>query len=280
MGAGMGQSREGVPGWAARLEAEPPLSAEVENELARRAQAGDARARDRLVTAHLRHALRYARKLSRYGMSITELTNEGVVGILEAVDRYDPDRGVRFATYAASWIRALTLERLVRQMSPIGHAGGAYRTKYWFALRRERAKLFQRGVPAAEIAAHIAERLGIGVGTARELLDDLDSKASPLDAWMDETERGGSHEGRVTCPEREATRREAQALVRERLDAIIEQLDVRERAVIERRVLADDPDSLAVLGREHGISRERMRQLEHRTMDKLRRRFAPLRELL
>lgn len=273
----MGEAAEGIPGWAARIEAEPALSAEAELELARRARDGDRSARDRLISAHLRDALRYARKLSRYGVSIAELTNEGVVGLLEAAKRYDPERGVRFSTYAASWIRALAMERLVRQMSPIGHAGGAYRTKYWFALRRERAKLMQRGLRGDELAQPIADRLGIGVDTARELLEDLDARAASLDVWADER---GSMPDDGPSPERLVSERERAAMVRVALTAVLARFDERERALLERRVLSDEPDSLAVLGREHGVSRERMRQLEQRAMEKLRRRFTELEHLL
>ena len=152
----MGVIVEGIPGWAARIESQPALSAEVELELARRTRAGDREARDRLLSANLRYALRYAKSLARYGVSVAELTNEGVIGLMEAVERFDPERGVRFATYAAGWIRALVLERLVRQKSPIGHAGGAFRTKYWFALRRERAKLLQRGISGDELTRCVA----------------------------------------------------------------------------------------------------------------------------
>ena len=274
----MGEATEGIPGWAARIEAEPALSAELELELARQARAGDGRARERLVAAHLRYALRYAKKLSRYGVSVAELTNEGVLGLLEAAERYDPERGVRFSTYAASWIRALALERLVRQMSPIGHAGGAYRTKYWFALRRERAKLMQLGLRGDELVRAVAERLGIGADTTRDLLLDLDARAGSVEAAAEE----GGHElaSNEVSPERMTSERERADLVQRRLAPLLARCDARERALILRRMMSDEPDSLAVLGREHGVSRERMRQLESRALKKLRRRFTNFEHLL
>ncbi len=275
----MGAAAEGIPGWAARIEAEPALSAEAELELARRARDGDRDARQRLIAAHLRDALRYAKKLSRYGVSIAELTNEGVLGLLEAAERYDPDRGVRFSTYAASWIRALALERLVRQMSPIGHAGGASRTQYWFALRRERAKLMQLGVRGEDLTRAIAKRIGVGIETARELLQDLDARAGTIEAAVDEGGRALSCDEK-SSPERMASDRERAAIVREHLDRVISRFDARERALIERRMMSDEPESLAMLGREHGVSRERMRQLEHRALEKLRRRFVELEHLI
>lgn len=267
----MGVIVEGIPGWAARIESQPALSAELELELARRTRAGDREARDRLLSANLRYALRYAKSLARYGVSVAELTNEGVIGLMEAVDRFDPERGVRFATYAAGWIRALVLERLVRQKSPIGHAGGAFRTKYWFALRRERAKLLQRGISGDELTRCVARRLGVSIATAAGLLGDLDTRTAspePLACPRD------------TSPERATTDREVSAIVRRRLREELARFDERERALIERRFMSDEPESLAVLGREHGVTRERMRQLEQRAIEKLRRGFVELRELV
>ncbi|MEM6963059.1 MAG: sigma-70 family RNA polymerase sigma factor, partial [Myxococcota bacterium] len=143
---------------AARLNAIPKLSVEEEYETARLARAGDKRARDRLVEANARHVVAVAVQHRRYGVPVEELISEGTIGLLKAADKYDPERGLRFITYASHWIRAYVLEHIVRTAAPIGAGTGPFKTKYYFRLRRERVRLAQAGHDRDEVVNILSER--------------------------------------------------------------------------------------------------------------------------
>lgn len=264
-GAAAALDELGVPGWRERVESESPLDAETERGLLIAARDGDRQARERLVCSQLPMVLHYALKLRRYGVPIAELASEGTLGLLEAVDRFDLSREVRFSTYASTWVRNFVLERVAAHRSPLGSAKGAFRTRYWFRLRRELARETAAGTPREVATERLAERLGISQRLVTEMMDHLGFRAaSPPE--------GGEWEVESPTPtpldELEAARR------RRRVAAAVERalstLSERERALVRERMMSDDPPSLAALGRVQGVSRERMRQIEVRARDRLR----------
>lgn len=269
----------GVPGWRERVADAPRLSAEEERELIRRAQAGDEAARDRLIRCNLRLVLGLSMKLRRYGVPIAELMSEGTLGLMEAVGRFDVSRELRFATYASSWVRAFVLQRLAAEMAPLGAARGAFRTKYWFALRRESARLANQGVDGRDRVRALAQRLGVSENKTEEMLSQLHQRCVPV---VDERRPEEDSSGTValTCdgplPDEQVARQRQQSRLEVAVAQALDLLKPRERELVRRRLMSDDPPSLADIGRSEGISRERARQLEVRSKEILRRRLRPV----
>ncbi|MFK7987806.1 MAG: sigma-70 family RNA polymerase sigma factor [Sandaracinaceae bacterium] len=256
----------GVPGWRERVESESSLDVETERALLVAAREGDRQARERLVCSQLPMVLHYALKLRRYGVPIAELASEGTLGLLEAVDRFDLSREVRFSTYASTWVRNFVLERVAAHRSPLGSAKGAFRTRYWFRLRRELARETAAGTPREVATGRLAERLGISRRLVTEMMDHLGFRAASP------PEGGGEWEVESPTPtpldELEAARRRRR--VAEAVERALSTLSERERALVRERMMSDDPPSLAALGRLQGVSRERMRQIEVRARERLR----------
>jgi RNA polymerase sigma-32 factor len=269
--------REGVPGWRQRVQDAERLDAETERGLVVAAQAGDALARRRLIEANLRLVLGLAMKLRRYGVPVAELMSEGTLGLCEALDRFDVERKLRFSTYAAAWVRAHVLQRLAAEMSPQGSARGAFRTKYWFLLRREKARLSTQGLSQDEMLAPLSARLGVSEAKVAEMLAHLRQRAVPVLDEREEDSPGAVLADAAPTPDEIASRRQHQAHLEEAVAAALDTLDDRDAELIRRRLMDDGP-SLAAFGREMGISRERVRQLEARSKARLRQRlkhFAP-----
>ena len=257
-----------------RVRAIPRLSREEEHDLAVKAAQGDREAAHRLVEANLRYAVAAALQYRRYGIPLWELIEEGNLGIMLAVRKFDPERGVRFVTYAGYWIRAYVLDLVVRSKTMVGAGSGALRSKVFFRLRRERAQIAAREPDPERRLELLAERFGIGVEKARNMLAQLDSRDLSLDASV---RPDGSLTILDTLRDESADQEtdfiasEHQSRIESQLSGALGSLDQRERYIVEQRILADEEVSLAELGRKLGISRERARQIEARAKRKLRK---------
>ncbi len=271
--------------YAATARSIPALSREEERELAHRVRdLGDRAAADRLIGANLRHVVAIAMSYRRYGVRVSELISEGNLGLMMAIRRYEPDRGVRFVTYAAYWVRAYILNFVIKSWSMVGGGSGPLRSKVFFKLRRERATV------AAIVGADerlsipmLAERMGTTVERTEELTRRLDARDVSLD--LPSTEGAGSSMvDALSDPDPSQEERlaseERQAYLHETLKESVSTLDARERYIVERRLMSDEDPSLADIGRALGVSRERARQLEERAKAKLRKYLAALGELL
>ena len=262
-----------------RARAIPVLSREAEHELALLSRAGDQEATHRLVEANLRYVIAVALQYRRYGMRLGDLISEGNLGLVTAVRKFDPERGTRFVTYAGYWIRAFVLESVVRSKTLVGAGSGPFRSKLFFRLRRERAKLSNLITDETERNERMAEIFETTPEKMRTLLGRLDARDVSLDApifdaagpsLVETLEQPG--EGQDMIYDRAQRRR----TLRGRLGSALGRLDQRERFIVERRLLDEDGMSLAALGRELGVSRERARQLEVRAKRKLREQLADL----
>ena len=262
-----------------RVKAIPRLDRDEEHRLAVRArEQGDGEAARRLIEANLRYVVAIAVSYRHYGVKIGDLVAEGNLGLMIALRKFDPERGTRFVTYAAHWIRALILDHIIRSWSLVGVGAGALRSKVFFRLRRERAKIMALTGSAAEAD----EKLAVEFRTTPEKIAAfglrLDAHDVSLDSPMREDGAGTlldsmaapqpSQEDRYLAEERQGTLHASVA------EAIVE-LDPRERYIVEARIMADAADelSLAEIGRKLGVSRERARQLEARAKEKLRKRL-------
>ncbi|PCJ61750.1 MAG: RNA polymerase factor sigma-32 [Rhodospirillaceae bacterium] len=255
----------------------PMLEREEEYMLAKRfAEHGDAEAAHRLVTSHLRLAAKIAKGYRGYGLPLADLISEGNVGIMQAVKRFDPERGFRLATYAMWWIRASIQEYILRSWSLVKMGTTAAQKKLFFNLRRLKGQLqaIDGGNLRPEIVAQIAQRLNVNEKDVIEMNGRMSgpdySLNAPLRAdsegeWMDWLEDESPNQESLFAEKEERTNR--QQLLRNAMTC----LNDRERHILTERQLRDDPPTLEVLSQEYGISRERVRQIEARAFAKIQK---------
>jgi len=266
------QSSASLDRYIQQVRAIPKLSREEEHKLALRAREGDQDAADRLVEANLRYVIAIGLQYRRYGVTLGDLIAEGSVGLVTAVRKFDPHRGTRFVTYAGYWIRAFVLEAVVRSSTMIGAGSGPFRSKLFFRLRRERARLSNLIADPEELIATLAAEFDTTSEKMTELLRRLDQREISLDAPAYHDSDATLVEmlpGTTEPQDAIVARRRRQSGIQMRLEGALSVLDDRERLIVEKRILSDDSASLASLGRELGVSRERARQLEARAKKKL-----------
>jgi RNA polymerase sigma-32 factor len=245
----------------------PILDVETERSLVKQLAEGSQRALQRLVTSHMRLVLSVAEKHTRQGVSIDDLVSEGSLGLVEAARRFDAERGTRFGTYAAWWVRAYIRRYALanRRMVPVPSTRNA--RKVLWALRRTEREITQReGRPASR--EEVAEALGVGpeeVGTVQSVLGGRDVAIGPMD---DGTIFEPAGDG--PTPEDNAADNETHQHNLQRVTQALARLSEREREVVRQRILEDDSMSLASLGESFGVSRERVRQIQQRAQTKLR----------
>lgn len=245
----------------------PFLSADQEAELVSQVAAGSPVALDRLLRAHMRLVLAMVNEFAaRAPGSRDELVSEGLLGLVEAARRFEPHRGTRFAAYAAWWIRAymrrfcLLNRRIVRAPST-----RAARLLLSNLPKLERRYLGHTGSrPDAET---IARTLGVDIESVREVQAAVSSHDVPCATGA----ASADLESDQPTPEALLAQADAERVIRQRVRGALEQLSGREREVMEKRHLEDQPHTLSEIGKDLGVSRERVRQLELRACDKLRR---------
>lgn len=257
----------------------PTLTREEELALARAWQKGDNDAGRQLLTANLRNVIPIALRYRRYGVPVGDLIAEGNAAMVRALARYEPERELRFATYANYWIRAEMLAHVLAHRSLVGGGRGQLRPKYFFRLRREYAQLTAR-LGEAEAKVALAAQWKLGSDELAVILERLERPDASLDAPLRNaagnlgdalSDDAASQEDQL---ERKRVNRQLSAAVK----SASAELDARERFILEHRLLAD-PEveySLVHIGREFGVSRERARQLEWRVKEKIKRHLAPL----
>jgi RNA polymerase sigma-32 factor len=273
----LGESGSTLSHYIARVQAIQPLSREDEYALACRVRdLGDDEAARQLVEANLRYVVAIALSYRRYGVRLADLVSEGNVGLMIALKKFDPDRGTRFVTYAAHWIRAYVLDHVIRAWSIVGVGAGPLRSKVFFRLRREKAKILASTSDTVEANERLAEKFGTTPEKITMLAHRLEARDVSLDAKVFDD---GAATVLDTLPSGGVSQEEAY-LGQERTTAIsacvreaVEKLDPRERFIVEVRMMADGQDelSLAEIGRRLGVSRERARQLEARAKQKIKR---------
>ena len=253
----------------------PMLEPEEEYMLAKRwREHEDAQAAHKLVTSHLRLVAKIAMGYRGYGLPVAELISEGNVGMMQAVKRFDPDRGFRLATYAMWWIRAAIQEYILHSWSLVKMGTTAAQKKLFFNLRRLKGQMqaIEEGDLAPETVKAIATKLEVPeddvVQMNRRLASPDHSLNAPLRAdsegeWQDWlVDEADTQE--VTLAEREQLK-QRRALLTEAMKSLNE----REKHILMERRLRDNPTTLEDLSQHYGISRERVRQIEVRAFEKL-----------
>ncbi len=256
----------------------PMLAKDEEFMLAKRwREHEDPAAAHRLVTSHLRLVAKIAMGYRGYGLPIGEVISEGNVGLMQAVKKFEPDKGFRLATYAMWWIRASIQEYILRSWSLVKMGTTAAQKKLFFNLRRAKSEIsaLEEGDMRPEHVSAIATKLGVldseVISMNRRLSGPDASLNAPLrsdseNEWQDwlEDKEQVSQETRLAEDEEKSQR---MGLLQE---AMVELTD-RERHILTERRLRDDPTTLETLASEYGVSRERVRQIEVRAFEKLQR---------
>ncbi len=253
------------------VERYPVLSAARERELAVAARAGDRAAADTLACCTLRYVVRMGIGLRGYGVSLADMVAEGNLGLLEAIPRFDPDRGLRLWTYARHYVRPRMLAFVMRHWSIVGMGTGALANKLFFSMPRERARIRAVHGETVDADGELAQRFGtsrsrvVSMATRVEHRDRSLSLASPS--------TGAPRAETLSCHRPDAETlvadRQQDAQLRAHVDSAMSKLDDRERLIAQRRWLDGDAVSLTELGAQLGVSRERVRQLEARVRGKL-----------
>jgi RNA polymerase sigma-32 factor len=237
---------------------------------------GDRDAAHRLVTSHLRLVAKIAMGYRGYGLPISEVISEGNVGLMQAIKRFEPDKGFRLATYAMWWIRAAIQEYILRSWSLVKMGTTANQKKLFFNLRKAKSRIsaLEDGDLRPDQVNVIAERLGVAeqdvVEMNRRLGGDVSLNAPIRDdgdssAWQDWlVDESSSQEARLAESEESDNRSKA-------LGETLTVLNDRERRIFEARRLSDEPVTLEDLADEFGISRERVRQIEVRAFEKVQK---------
>ncbi len=270
-----------------QLDEIPIVSAEEERALAIAYRNGDVEAGKKLVTGHLRFAVNMASRFSRQRLQLEDLIQAANIGLIRALKRFDPDRGVKFISYAAWWIRAeisILLKKTGRMIQVPTRMLRRYKNIETFIAK----KLLQDGEPPSEevIAKkfRLTPKRAEDFRTAMSHLEEAEHWIS-LDAHITAGKKSGQREkfsDRIPdhrpLPDEDVSGDERRAMLTEEVSRALLRLDARERHIIQKRFLDDEPETLDAIGRDFGISRERVRQLESRALKRLRenlREFAP-----
>jgi RNA polymerase sigma-32 factor len=258
------------------VQRHPLLQPEETASLAKKfVETQDPAAAARLVTANLRLVVKIAYEYRRAYKNIMDLIQEGNIGLMQAVKRYDPYRGVKLSSYAAWWIRAYILRFILNNWRLVKLGTTQAQRKLFFNLRKKRAELVALGIDPSN--AEIARQLNVPENEVAEMDVRLQASEKSLDAPI------GDGEGRATArvdtmpsqtegPETVIADSELQGLLKEKLDSFRETLAGKDKelAIFDERLVADEPLTLQELGDRFGISRERVRQLEQRLTGRLR----------
>jgi RNA polymerase sigma-32 factor len=257
----------------------PMLSADEEHDLAvRLRERNDLTAARALVLSHLRFVVRIARGYSGYGLPQNDLIQEGTVGLMKAVKRFDPDMGVRLVSFAVHWIKAEIHEYILRNWRIVKIATTKAQRKLFFNLRSSKKRL---GWFSRQEIEDVAEDLGVKPETVEEMESrlanyDLSFDSSPDDDDDDSVSLAPAaylpdlrNEPSVTLERLDSEENE-----RDQLYAALDALDERSRSIVQRRWLSDDKQTLQDLANEYGVSAERIRQIEAAAMKKLRASLA------
>lgn len=260
--------------YMSELRHHAPISREEEHELAVRwTEEGDVQAARRLVLANLRLVVKIAMEYRRAWTNTLDLIQEGNVGLMEAVQRYDPYQGVKLSSYAVYWIRAYILKYILDNMRSVRLGTTRAQRKLFFRLNKEKRQLERQGYEVTPKL--IAERLDVSEDDVRSMEHSLAVPDLSMDAPVARDDSGSATHGDFFAAggdsaEQNVGQAEMMRVFMDHVAEFADSLEPRDRRILDERVLADEPRTLADMGEEFGVSRERVRQLEARLVKRLR----------
>jgi RNA polymerase sigma-32 factor len=271
--AGALEAGDTLTRYMAQLRAYPPISREEEQVLARRwSESGDVEAARQLVVSNLRLVVKIAMEYRRAWTNALDLIQEGNTGLMEAVQRFDPYQGVKLSTYAVYWIRAYILKYILDNMRSVRMGTTRAQRKLFYRLNKERRELERQGYEATPKL--IAERLEVSEEDVVDMQQRLSRPDLSMDAPVHDEDGSATYgdfmTGDDTSAEQSLGDRELRRVFLEQIDSFKHELEARDLQILEQRVLAEEPRTLADLGEEFGVTRERVRQLEKRLVGRLR----------
>src|SRR6201992_1168958 len=274
-------SDAGLSRYLSEIRKFPLLTPEDEYMFAKRLKEhGDADAARRLITSHLRLVAKIAMGYRGYGLPVAEIVSEGNVGLMQAVKRFDPDKGFRLATYAMWWIRAAIQEYVLRSWSMVKLGTTAAQKKLFFNLRKAKSNIgaIEEGDLTPDHTAKLADQLGV---TEREVTD-MNRRLTGPDSSLNAPLRSESESEWQDWLADDTLDQETRLAEREELGDrhtlltnALDTLSERERDIIQERRLKDEPATLEDLSQKYGVSRERVRQIEVRAFEKLQAAMQP-----
>ncbi len=257
----------------------PILSAEAEAQLARRYRdENDVDAARELVLSQLRHVIHVAKGFTGYGLPVADLIQEGNIGLMKAVKNFDPDRGIRLVSYAVHWIKAEIYEYVLRNWKIVKVATTKAQRKLFFNLRQSRKSL---SAMTEEETLELADDLDVPIKTVREMELRMTSTDVAFDGMQSDdddfvTSPAGYLPDMRYNPEQQVMQEENSTLNAKSLYAALDGLDERSKDIVTRRWLGDDGEkaTLHELADEYQVSAERIRQIEHNAMQKMKAQIA------
>jgi RNA polymerase sigma-32 factor len=266
--------RDPMGAYMAEVRRYPLLTREEEHELAVRwVEEGDQDAAKKLVTSNLRLVVKIANEYRRGYQNLLDLVQEGNVGLIKAVQKFDPYRGVKLSTYSGWWIRAYVLKHILNNWRLVKIGTTQNQRKLFFNLRKQREALIRAGIdPTAE---NIAKELDVSTEEVVEMQKRMSAPDASLNAPLKSDEEGGRTrldllEAENGGPEDEVSGQEFKHLLHDKLRTFGATLEGREAEIFSDRLMADEPVTLQELGDRWGVSRERARQVEKRMVLRLR----------
>ena len=257
------------------VQAHPVLTAEQEVTLARRwRDEHDKAAADKLVLSNMRAVIKIASEFANQHVAFSDLVQEGTMGLLRAVDRYDPERGTRFLSYAAWWIRAYIRDFLLRTRSLVRLGTTQSQRTVYSRLGKARQAVNLEGLTGEKRMDLLVELIGVD----RETIESMEGRLggydvsldAPVGSEADSATRANFIPGDVEDPEQQLGEAEEDRRHKDDLVAAVAYLPPREQEIIQRRHLVEQPETLQEVGERLGISRERVRQLEVRALRRMR----------
>jgi RNA polymerase sigma-32 factor len=255
------------------------LSREEEFELARRyRRRGDLEAAHRLICANLRFVVKIAREYRTYGMKLLDLIQEGNIGLMMAVKKFDPERGIRLITYAVWWIRAYIQNFIIRSWSLVKIGTTQVQKKLFFKLNQAREAI-RRITGGEEDMEEVARELEVRDDEVEEMALRMSARDASLDLELTEGDDYSLMDSLADDRENQEElllKKEEGLSLSDQVKKALKTLNPRERRIIHERILADNQRTLQELADDYGISRERVRQLEKAALSKIRGKLEPV----
>ena len=255
------------------------LDREEERELARRAEKGDAVAAEKLITSHLGFVVNVAKGYRRSGVPMSDLVQEGAVGLVQAVKKFNPDMDARLSTYARWWIRASIQDHIVRSWSLVRLSTSSAQKSLFLNLRRKTTELLDGADALSDtLATQLAERFETTAADVKNLARRVAQRDQSLDtplsydsasSWLDLLRSD------APSPEDKLAEESETTALSELITLALEGLSDRERFIIRNRYFAEAKQTFASIGRELDLSKDRVRQLEARALESLREFLEP-----